>query len=64
MTQLDDARPSVCEVQSSTVGDITSLFQLSFFCVALPSLRAYLHGSEGLQVGVVTRLGGVTRLSI
>ena len=29
-----------------------------------PPLRACLHGGEGPQVGEVTRLGGVTRLSI
>ena len=29
-----------------------------------PTLRAYLHGVWGPQVGEVTRLGGVTRLSI
>ena len=28
------------------------------------SLRACLHGGEGPQVAEVTRLGGVTRLSI
>ena len=28
------------------------------------SLRACLHGGEGPQIGEVTRLGGVTRLSI
>ena len=27
-------------------------------------IRACLHGGEGPQVGEVTRLGGVTRLSI
>ena len=30
----------------------------------LPALRACLHGGGGPQVGEVTRLGGVTRLSI
>ena len=28
------------------------------------ALRACLHGGEGPQIGEVTRLGGVTRLSI
>ena len=32
--------------------------------VVLANLRACLHGGEGPQVGEVTRLGGVTRLSI
>ena len=29
-----------------------------------PTFRACLHGGGGPQVGEVTRLGGVTRLSI
>ena len=29
-----------------------------------PGIRACLHGGGGPQVGEVTRLGGVTRLSI
>ena len=35
-----------------------------FFNVACRQLRACLHGGGGPQVGEVTRLGGVTRLSI
>ena len=35
----------------------TELFHFNFF-------RACLHGGGGPQVGEVTRLGGVTRLSI
>ena len=38
---------------------------LFFFCVIfIPSFRACLHGGGGPQIGEVTRLAGVTRLSI
>ena len=33
-------------------------------CVNHTSIRAYLHGGGGPQVGDVTRLGGITRLFI
>ena len=53
-----------------------SLAQIKDFCYLNPTgttkfkyervkeLRACLHGGGGPQVGEVTRLGGVTRLSI
>ena len=41
---------------------ICKLFNLSL--PLLLQLRACLHGGGGPQVGEVTRLGGVTRLSI
>ena len=39
---------------------LTSTFQ----CEYCQCFRACLHGGGGPQVGEVTRLGGVTRLSI
>ena len=41
-----------------------SLIKSRFFWITTNLLRACLHGGGGPQVGEVTRLGGVTRLSI
>ena len=41
-----------------------SISALSYKLILCQSLKASLHGSGGPQVGEVTRLGGVTRLSI
>ena len=52
---LVSARPSVRVIPSSIIGVTTNPFFDSSFC---------LHGGRGPQVGGVTRLGGVTRISI
>ena len=43
---------------------ITVLIPLSITFLKFESFRTCLHGVGGPQVGEVTRLGGVTRLSI
>ena len=55
MSSLVSARPSVGGIPSSIIGVTTNPFFHSSFC---------LHGGRGPQVGGVTRLGGVTRISI
>ena len=40
------------------------LNKLNTISLQRPLIRACLHGGGGPQVGEVTRLGGVTRLSI
>ena len=40
------------------------VYDMSYFTSPSVIFRAFLHGGGGPQVGEVTRLGGVTRLSI
>ena len=53
---------SVDETQSNQTSSAVRSRGTSYFNLYV--LRACLHGGEGPQVGAVTRLGGVTRLSI
>ena len=57
--------PYICVKAAYRIyGESELRLHLLYYSTTLVYLRACLHGGGGPQVGEVTRLGGVTRLSI
>ena len=59
--QLFGYMPLCCDDQLRCVSGIEGRGRITTFC---PEYKACLHGGGGPQVSEVTRLGGVTCLSI